>query len=146
MSQAKACKERRAKSARRSSRPLCPRPLLRDSTKEISLSQPPKNQNPLRDTLPRGLWALADFFGASPVASALDFRVGRDPNTDHIKPITKCRPAPLKPDLSTLQRTGHFYFALTVGRAFLPVRVRVLGCSFVGARRAVPGRTGILGQ
>ena len=73
----------------------------------------PKNQNPLRKVLTRGFRISADFFGASPVASALDLRLGRDPDTDRIYVITPSCLPPSKQDLSTLQRIGHFYFALT---------------------------------
>ena len=73
----------------------------------------PKNQNPLEKILTRGFRISADFFGASPVASALDLRLGRDPDTDRIYLITPSSLPPSKQDLSTLQRIGHFYFALT---------------------------------
>ena len=37
----------------------------------------------------------------------------------HAQTITPPRPARPIPDISTLQRIGHFYFALTVPRSFL---------------------------
>ena len=111
--------ERRAKPARRSSRFLCPRPPLRGSTKKMSLpenpkDQTPKNQNPLRDDLLRGFWVSADFFGASPVASALDLRTGRDPDADPRHSNMAFFSLPSKQELSTLHKIGTFYFALTL--------------------------------
>jgi hypothetical protein len=75
--------------------------------------QPHKSKPSDDDFATRGLSADA-FFGASPVvASALDLRVGRDPFADHIQTNRHFFSARPKPDISTLQRIGHFYFALT---------------------------------
>ena len=61
----------------------------------------------------RGLHADA-FFGASPVvASALDLRIGRDPVADRVE-LNMCSDSDrVEPELSTLQKTGSFYFAST---------------------------------
>ncbi len=78
-----------------------------------SQPQPLKSKPSDDDFAIRGLSADA-FFGASPVvASALDLHVGRDPFADHIQTNRHFFPARPKPDISTLQRIGHFYFALT---------------------------------
>jgi hypothetical protein len=101
-----------------SSRWIYPRPpLLRNFTKEIHgvKVKPSKPKPPDGDFVAatRGLSADA-FFGASPVvASALDLRVGRDPFADHIQTNRHFFSARPKPDISTLQRIGHFYIALT---------------------------------
>jgi len=73
----------------------------------------PKTKNPLRRILLKGFWPSADFFGASSVASALDLRRGRDPVTDRSQSSMGVTPDPSKPELSTLQKTGTFYFAAT---------------------------------
>ena len=59
----------------------------------------------------RGL--SADFFGASPVASASGFRLGRDPAADNCNCTTEVLSVLRKPELSTLPGIGTFYFALT---------------------------------
>ena len=59
----------------------------------------------------RGL--SADFFGASPVASASGFRLGRDPAADNCNCTTEVLFVLRKPELSTLPGIGTFYFALT---------------------------------
>jgi hypothetical protein len=63
----------------------------------------PKNQNPWMKILTQGFWRSADFFGASPVASALDLRLGRDPVAD--RPQSSMGGAPDPP------KRGTFYFA-----------------------------------
>jgi hypothetical protein len=55
---------------------IYPRPPLRDFTKEMWARQTQKT-NPLTAIAIRGF--IADFFGASPVASALDLRSGATP-------------------------------------------------------------------
>src|SRR5260370_16360068 len=78
----------------------------------------PKSKPSDDDFAIRGLSADA-FFGASPVvASALDLHVGRDPFADHIQTNRLFFSARPKPDISTLQRIGHFYFPLTGYRPF----------------------------
>src|SRR5258708_26435689 len=96
----KSQKERRANCARRSSRWKLPRPPLRDSTKEMQAAEiasglPAQNGGSrvrgLRPLRPRdskekpsprsaGRGLTADFFGASPVASALGIHARRDPS------------------------------------------------------------------
>ncbi len=88
-----------------SSRCIYPRPPLRDFTKIDGLQK----QNPPASA---GGFA-AVYFGASPVASALDPRLGRDPSADPFHTSRPSSSAGSKPDISTLQRIGHFYFALT---------------------------------
>jgi hypothetical protein len=88
-----------------SSRFLYPRPPLRDLTKVDAIQK----QNP--PTSVGGFAAV--YFGASPVASALDPRLGRDPLADRFHTNMPYSSAWSKPDISTLQRIGHFYFALT---------------------------------
>jgi hypothetical protein len=88
-----------------SSRFLYPRPPLGDFTKVDTIQK----QSP--PTSVGGLAAV--YFGASPVASALDPRLGRDPSADRFHTNMPSSSAYPKPDISTLQRIGHFYFALT---------------------------------
>jgi hypothetical protein len=58
-----------------------PGPQLRDFTKKISCkAKPSASRKPTTWLTHRG-FCEADFFGASPVASALDLRTGRDPDT-----------------------------------------------------------------
>ena len=121
---AKQQSERRAKAARRSSRLICPRPPLRDFTKRIWLKQNLKKPNPLMDELTRGFGVSADSFGASPVASALDLRFGRDPDADPSQSNMSLLPPPSKPELSTLHRIGTFYFALTSSTLLCRRKVR----------------------
>jgi hypothetical protein len=92
-----------------SSRCIYPRPPLRDSTKVAGLQK----QNP--PTSVGG--SAAVYFGASPVASALDPRLGRDPSADPFHTNRPSSSARSKPDIPTLQRIGHFYFALTAPSA-----------------------------
>ena len=100
-----------------SSRWIYPRPpLLRNFTKEIHGVKVKPSKPPDGDFVAatRGLSADA-FFGASPVvASALDLRQERDLPADRIQTNTHLFSARLKPDISTWQRIGHFYLALTV--------------------------------
>ena len=73
----------------------------------------PQNQNPRRGVAHPGVKALADFFGASPVASALGSGVGRDPGAGIVHPTTPLGCVLLRAELSTLLGRGTFYFALT---------------------------------
>src|ERR1700722_17859844 len=101
----------RAKTARPVSRLLYSKPLLGSLTK-VSWPQkakPPEGtpQGPVN----RGLAAV--YFGANSVASALNLPQERDlpKNQSHSKPpLSNSIP---KPDISTWQRIGHFYLALT---------------------------------
>jgi hypothetical protein len=98
------------------SRSIYPRPPLRDSTQVMSDSKskakPPEGtpQSPVD----RGF--AADYSGASPVASALNLPRERDSPKNRNQTITHSPPARSKPDISTLQGIGHFYFALTWAR------------------------------
>jgi hypothetical protein len=88
-----------------SSRFSYPRPPLGDFTKvdAIQKQSPPSTVG----------GPAAVYFGASPVASALDPRFGRDPSADRFHTNMPSSSVWSKPDISTLQRIGHFYFALT---------------------------------
>ena len=57
-----------------------PKPLLRDFTKNIGAKAKPSLHKPIPGLTSRG-FCPTDVFGASPVASALDQRTGRDPGT-----------------------------------------------------------------
>jgi hypothetical protein len=57
-----------------------PGPPLRDFSKKIYSKAKPLCHKPTTWLTHRG-FCEADFFGASPVASALDLRTGRDPDT-----------------------------------------------------------------
>jgi hypothetical protein len=78
--------------------------LLKDS--------PPDDPQAFTGNLATG-GLLADYSGASPVASALDPRKERDLPTDPFETNTYPFPVSSKPDISTLLGIGHFYFALT---------------------------------
>ncbi len=89
------------------------RPPLRDSTQVMGLSKSkakPSEGTP-QGPVDRGF--AADYFGASPVASALNLPQERDSPENRAQTITHSPPARSKPDISTLQGIGHFYFALT---------------------------------
>jgi hypothetical protein len=90
---------------------LYPKPLLGSFTTAIT----PENQNPqngqYRARLDWGFGAVC--CGASPVASALDLPQKRDLPENRSQTNMLPLSAPRKPDISTLQRIGHFYFALT---------------------------------
>jgi hypothetical protein len=117
-------KRRPGKGGPAASRLLYSRPPLRDSTKVMGMSKSkakPSEGTP-QGPVDRGL--AADYFGASPVASALnlpqerDFPENRNQTTMHSPPIGS------KPDISTLQGLGHFYFALTAGHDSVVVNIR----------------------
>jgi hypothetical protein len=109
--------ESRAKAARLALAFYSPRPpLLRDFTKEMvkSKSKPKKTKPSDGDCFgaTRGLDADA-FFGASPVvASALGIRSGATPR-GRIHSNTHPSALRHKEDISTWQKRGHFYLALT---------------------------------
>jgi len=93
-----------ANPAQLSSRSLFARPPLQSSTRI----------NPLFKAKPpecRGLTAV--YSGANSIASALPPLNGRDPVKNQSQSNPELPAAPSKPDISTLQRIGHFYFALT---------------------------------
>lgn len=111
-------KERRTNCVRRSSRLLDPRPPLRDLTKANSSERQNPRHRLLSDQHPVHRGFAAACFGASPVASALDPRQERDSPADRSHTTMLCSGPHSKPELSTLLRTGSFYFALT-GRSML---------------------------
>ena len=99
------------KSGPATSRFIYPKPPLRDFTKAVG----PKNQNPQngqhRARFDWGLGAVC--FGASPVASALDLPQERDFPENRIQTTMPSPADPSKQEISTWQRIGHFYLALT---------------------------------
>ena len=60
-----------------------------------------------------GWGCFADYFGASPVASALDLRTRRDPGADRVQRTMCFFLTPAEQDISTWPVIGHFYLALT---------------------------------
>jgi hypothetical protein len=94
------------------SRLIYPKPPLRDFTTAVGS----ENQNPQNGHhKARFDWGLgAVCCGASPVASALDLPQERDPPENRIQTTTPSPAVPSKPDISTWQRIGHFYLALTI--------------------------------
>ena len=108
-------KGRPGKTGPAASRCFYSRPPLRDSTKVIcdSRSKAKPSEGTPQGLVDRGF--AADYFGASPVASALNLPRERDSPENREQTITHPPPARSKPDISTLQRLGHFYFALTSG-------------------------------
>ena len=98
------------------SRLIYSRPPLRDSTQVMSNSKSkakPSEGTP-QGPVDRGF--AADYFGASPVASALNLPQEHDFPKNRNQTITHSPPAQSKPDISTWQRIGHFYLALTSAR------------------------------
>src|SRR4029450_7311180 len=75
------------------------------------------------------------YFGANSVASALNLPQERDlpKNHHHSKPHLPNQTP--KPDISTWQRIGHFYLALTSGLAICQGKVEMSPC---GQNRNVP--------
>ena len=110
-------KDRRAKPARRSSRLRYPKTAAQRLHQSRSAHQ---NQNPQNGQLmARFDWGSgAICFGASPVAAVFGSAPGGATPPEHrihFKPSFQA--GPLKQDISTLLGIGHFYFALTRGRA-----------------------------
>ena len=91
------------------SRFLYSRPPLRDSTQVMrdSKSKAKPSEGTPQGPVDRGF--AADYFGASPVASALNLPRERDFPENRNQTITHSPPARSKPDISTLQGIGHFY-------------------------------------
>ena len=115
-----------AKPAQPSSRSLYARPPLRSPTRIKPVTKAKPSASTARGILNRGPAAV--YSGANSIASALHLLNGRDPagNHSHFKP--KLSAAASKPDISTLQRIGHFYFALTPKkRVFQDVAAEVPG-------------------
>jgi hypothetical protein len=106
-------KERRAKSARRSSRFIYPKTAAREFHQSRSAF---KNQNPQNGHLmARFDWGLGAFcFGANPVAAVFGSAPGSATPPEH---RIQSNPTPqfrlLKEDISIWKRIGHFYLALT---------------------------------
>jgi len=113
------------------SRLIYSRPPLRDSTQvmRMSKSKAKPSEGTPQGPVDRGL--AADYFGASPVASALNLPRERDFPENRKHTITHPPPARSKPDISTLQGIGHFYFALTLSAIL----------SSLGALRALLSRS-----
>jgi hypothetical protein len=120
----------RAKTARPASRFLYSKPPLGGLTK-VSLptqAKPPEGtpQGPVN----RGLAAV--YFGANSVASALNLPRERDLPKNHLHSKPNLSSYTSKPDISTWQRIGHFYLALTgyIARTSPEVhRPKQAGCS-----------------
>lgn len=95
------------------SRFLYSRPPLRNSTQVMrdSKSKAKPSEGTPQGPVDRGF--AADYFGASPVASALNLPRERDSPENRNQTITHPPQARSKQDISTLQGIGHFYFALT---------------------------------
>ncbi len=107
--------ERRAKTARRSSRLIDPKTAARGLHQSRSDHQ---NQNPQNGHLmARFDWGSgAVCFGASPVAAVFGSAPGSATSPEHRIQSNPAFPAVLlKQDISTLLGIGHFYFALTGG-------------------------------
>ena len=100
-----------------SSRWMDSRPPLRSFTR---VSRPPKakpSEGTSQGPVDRGFAAV--YSGASSVASALNLPQERDSPENRTHPNTPSRSARPKQDISTLQRIGHFYFALTAANKVL---------------------------
>ena len=99
-----------ANNAQPSSRLLYARPPLRSST-TVKL---PLEARPSADLylLNRGIAAV--YSGANSIASALHLLNGRDPAENQSQSKSELSTLASKPDISTLRRIGHFYFALTI--------------------------------
>ena len=97
------------------SRFIYSRPPLGDFTKVMrhSESKAKPSEGTPQGPVDRGF--AADYFGASPVASALNLPRERDFPENQNQTIMHSPPTGSKPDISTLQGIGHFYFALTNG-------------------------------
>lgn len=117
MAQQKA-KGKPGKNGPATSRFIYPKPPLRDFTTAVQ----PENQNPQNGHhKARFDWGLgAVCCGASPVASALDLPQERDPPENRIQTTTPSPAVPSKQDISTWQRIGHFYLALTLNTPLKP--------------------------
>ena len=88
---------------------IYPEPPLGDFTDVMQCSL--QKQTPPQPSAGWGL--LTDYFGASPVATALDLRTRRDPGADRVQLSTHLSQIPVQQDISTWPVTGHFYLALT---------------------------------
>ncbi len=86
-----------------------PRPLAWQGGAAESTNTKPSDGNA------RASCRSAACFGASPVASALGLESRRDPALDSHHSTTASAATRPQPDISTWQRIGHFYLALTIG-------------------------------
>jgi len=90
---------------------IYPKPPLRDFTTAVCTRKP---KPPERAHWARFDWGLgAACCGASPVASALDLPQESDLPKNRIHTTMPSPADPSKQDISTWQRIGHFYLALT---------------------------------
>ena len=87
------------------------KPPLESFTKVCSLAKAKPSEGTPQGPVDRGL--AAAYFGANPVASALNLPQERDSPENHPYSNPALFPLPSKPDISTWQRLGHFYLALT---------------------------------
>jgi len=101
----------RATTARPASRLLYSKPPLGSSTKVSWSPKAKPSEGTPQGPVDRGFAAV--YFGANSVASALNLPQERDlpKNHSHSKPPLSNPTS--KPDISTWQRIGHFYLALT---------------------------------
>src|ERR1700680_4374732 len=115
MAQHKA-KGKPGKSGPATSRLIYSRPPLRDSTQVMrdSKTKAKPSEGTPQGPVDRGF--AADYFGASPVASALNLPQERDFPKNRIHTTTHSPVEPSKQDISTWQTIGHFYLALTPPR------------------------------
>lgn len=97
------------------SRFIYPKPPLRDFTTAVGVRKPKPPERAHQARFDWGLGAVC--CGASPVASALDLPQERDFPKNRIHPTTHPPVGPSKQDISTWQRIGHFYLALTFAPA-----------------------------
>ena len=107
----------RAEAAWPSSHFLYSKPPLGSFTKVSWAIKAKPSEGTPQGPIDRGLAAV--YFGANSVASALNLPQERDlpKNHPHSKPYLSA--SPTKQDISTLQRLGHFYFALTTQNSTL---------------------------
>jgi hypothetical protein len=96
------------------SRLIYSRPPLRDSTKVISDSRSKAKPSEGTPQGPVDRGSAADYFGASPVASALNLPQERDLPKNRTHTTIPSSADLSKQDISTWQGIGHFYLALTV--------------------------------
>ena len=110
----------RATTARPASRLLYSKPPLGSLTKVSMPSKAKPSEGTPQGPVDRGFAAV--YFGANSIASALNLPRDRDvpKNHSHSKPHLSNRPS--KPDISTWQRLGHFYLALTEAIGALQIR------------------------
>jgi hypothetical protein len=95
------------------SRLIYSRPPLRDSTKVISDSRSKAKPSEGTPQGPVDRGSAADYFGASPVASALNLPQERDLPKNRTHTTIPSSADLSKQDISTWQGIGHFYLALT---------------------------------